>query len=81
MFYQTKHMVSGEQDEERVWTRAFWVVFKGYLTLSIVFSLRHGQEQPPSSSLSLLVLLAWLEKSVLIKELDREAAALRLYPS
>lgn len=25
-------MVSGEQDEERVWTRAFWVVFKGYLT-------------------------------------------------
>lgn len=25
-------MVSGERDEETVWTRAFWVVFKGYLT-------------------------------------------------
>lgn len=31
-FYQTKHMVSGERAEETVWTRAFWVVFKGYLT-------------------------------------------------
>lgn len=32
VFYQTKRMVSGERDEETVWTRAFWVVFKGYLT-------------------------------------------------